>query len=68
MGLGHAVLCARSLINNEPFAMLLPDDLIITPRPCIGQLLDVFNEYGNPVIAVQAVPKEHVSQYGIINL
>ena len=66
MGLGHAVLCARSLINNEPFAVLLPDDLIIAPRPCIGQLLDVFNEYGNPVIAVQAVPKEHVSQYGII--
>ncbi len=66
MGLGHAVLCARSLINNEPFAVLLPDDLIIASRPCIGQLLNVYNEYGSPVIAVQAVPKEHVSQYGII--
>ena len=66
MGLGHAVLCARSLINNEPFAVLLPDDLIIAPRPCIGQLLDVFNEYGSPVIAVQAVPKEQAPQYGII--
>ncbi|MGD0232269.1 MAG: UTP--glucose-1-phosphate uridylyltransferase GalU [Syntrophorhabdales bacterium] len=66
MGLGHAILCARNLVNNEPFAVLLPDDLIIAQRPCIGQLLDVFNEYGSPVIAVQTVPDENVSQYGII--
>ncbi len=67
MGLGHAVLCARSLINDEPFAVLLPDDLIIAPRPCIGQLLDVFNEYGDPVIAVLAVPGDQVPHYGIIS-
>jgi len=66
MGLGHAVLCARSLINDEPFAVLLPDDLVIARKPCIGQLLEVFNEYGSPVIAVQEVPEKHVSQYGII--
>jgi UTP--glucose-1-phosphate uridylyltransferase len=66
MGLGHAILCARNLINGEPFAVLLPDDLIIAERPCLGQLLDVFDEYGKPVIAVQAVPEEAVPQYGII--
>ena len=66
MGLGHAILCARSLINSEPFAVLLPDDLIISERPCLGQLLDVFDEYAKPVIAVQAVPEEAVPQYGII--
>ena len=66
MGLGHAVLCARSLINDEPFAVLLPDDLIIAKKPCLGQLLDVFDEYGKPVIAVQTVPEEAASQYGII--
>jgi UTP--glucose-1-phosphate uridylyltransferase len=66
LGLGHAILCARNLINNEPFAVLLPDDLIIADRPCIGQLLDVFDEYGKPVIAVQAVPKEAAPHYGII--
>jgi UTP--glucose-1-phosphate uridylyltransferase len=66
MGLGHAVLCARSLINDEPFAVLLPDDLIIAPTPCIGQLVDVYDEFGSPVIAVQAVPEDSVTQYGII--
>jgi UTP--glucose-1-phosphate uridylyltransferase len=67
MGLGHAILCARDLINNEPFAVLLPDDLIVSRTPCIAQLLDVFNEYGNPVIAVQQVAREAVPQYGIIS-
>jgi UTP--glucose-1-phosphate uridylyltransferase len=66
MGLGHAVLCAKSLINNEPFAVLLPDDLIIAKTPCIGQLLRVYNDHHKPVIAVQSVPKESVGQYGII--
>jgi len=66
MGLGHAILCAQSLINDEPFAVLLPDDLIIAQRPCIAQLLDVYNEYEHPVVAVQAVAKEAVFQYGII--
>lgn len=66
MGLGHAILCAQDLINDEPFAVLLPDDLIVSRTPCIAQLLDVFNEHGNPVIAVQRVPHEAVSQYGVI--
>ncbi len=66
MGLGHAILCAKNLIKDEPFAVLLPDDLIISTKPCIGQLIEVFNEHRKPVIAVQAVPRDSVSQYGII--
>lgn len=66
MGLGHAILCARDLINDEPFAVLLPDDLIVSQTPCIAQLLDVFNEFGHPVVAIQKVPHEAVPQYGII--
>jgi UTP--glucose-1-phosphate uridylyltransferase len=66
LGLGHAILCARSLIQDEPFAVLLPDDLIIARRGCLGQLLDVYYEFGNPVIAIQSVPDEATSQYGII--
>ncbi len=66
LGLGHAVLCAKSLIQDEPFAVLLPDDLIVSRKPCIGQLADVYNEFGDPVIAVQRVPESDVTQYGII--
>ena len=66
LGLGHAVLCAKSIIRDEPFAVMLPDDLIISKRPCIGQLADVFNEFGNPVIAIQRVPDNDVMHYGII--
>jgi UTP--glucose-1-phosphate uridylyltransferase len=65
-GLGHAVLCAQSLINHEPFAVLLPDDLIISKTPCLAQLLQVHDEYDAPVIAVQEVPDDSVMQYGII--
>jgi UTP--glucose-1-phosphate uridylyltransferase len=66
LGLGHAVLCAKNVIGDEPFAVLLPDDLIIAKKPCIGQLAAVFNEFGDPVIAVQRVPDSDVGQYGII--
>ncbi len=66
LGLGHAVLCAKSIIRDEPFAVMLPDDLIISKRPCIGQLADVFNEFGKPVIAIQRVPDNDVMHYGII--
>jgi UTP--glucose-1-phosphate uridylyltransferase len=66
LGLGHAVLCAQSIIKDEPFAVLLPDDLIVSKRPCVAQLADVFNEFGEPVIAIQQVPESDVKQYGII--
>jgi len=66
MGLGHAILCAKSLVNDEPFAVLLPDDLIIAERPCIAQLVDVYKEHQKPVIAVQRVADHEVSNYGVI--
>ena len=66
LGLGHAVLCAKSILKDEPFAVLLPDDLIISKRPCIGQLADVFEEFGGPVIAIQRVPDNDVMHYGVI--
>lgn len=66
MGLGHAILCARNLIGDEPFAVLLPDDFIIARTPCIAQLLAVYEEYHQPVLAIQPVPDQDVSSYGII--
>ncbi len=66
-GLGHAILCARSFIDNEPFAVLLPDDLIVSKVPCLKQLIEVYKEYRTTVIGVQKVPAEDVSKYGIVS-
>jgi UTP--glucose-1-phosphate uridylyltransferase len=66
LGLGHAVLCAKEHINDEPFAVLLGDDLIINDKPCIKQLLSIFERFGSSVIAVEQVPKNKVNKYGII--
>ena len=67
LGLGHAVLCARTLVGGEPFGVFLGDDIIgNAPVPCMRQLLDVFERYGGPVIAVERVPRERIHQYGVI--
>jgi UTP--glucose-1-phosphate uridylyltransferase len=66
LGLGHAVLCARDLVGDEPFAVMLADDLIDSDMPCIRQLLDVFEEKTESVIALMEVPREEVQQYGVI--
>jgi len=66
-GLGHAILCARTFIDDEPFAVLLPDDLIVSDVPCLKQLINVYNEYKTTVIAIQKVPHEDVSKYGIVS-
>jgi len=67
LGLGHAILCARSLVGDEPFAVFLGDDIIgAAPSPCMRQLLDVAERYQGPVIAVQRVPRERIHQYGVI--
>jgi len=67
LGLGHAILCARTLVGDEPFGVFLGDDIIGgAPSPCMGQLLDVFERYGGPVIAVERVPRERIHQYGVI--
>ena len=66
LGLGHAILCARSLVGGEPFAVFLGDDIIRAAQPCMLQLLQVFERYAGPVLAVERVPRERLSQYGVI--
>lgn len=67
-GLGHAVLCAKAFVGDEPFAVLLGDDLVYTQsRPCLGQLIDVYNEYGKSVLGVQTVPHNMISKYGCVD-
>jgi UTP--glucose-1-phosphate uridylyltransferase len=66
LGLGHAVLCARDLVGNEPFAVMLADDLVDSDVPCVRQLVDIFNREEESVIALMQVPLEEVHQYGII--
>jgi UTP--glucose-1-phosphate uridylyltransferase len=65
-GLGHAILRARHLIGNEPFAVLLGDDIIDGPVPALSQLMELYEETGSPVIAIQEVNRSEVGQYGII--
>jgi len=68
LGLGHAVWCARDLIGNEPFAVLLADDLIMADQPCLKQMVDVHDETGGNVVAVMDVPREHTDRYGILDV
>jgi UTP--glucose-1-phosphate uridylyltransferase len=68
LGLGHAVLCAKNLIGNEPFAVILPDDLVLSETPCLKQLVDVHEETGGNVVAVVDVPREHTNKYGILDV
>jgi len=66
LGLGHAILQAKDLVGNQPFAVMLGDDIVDSVEPCIGQMMRLFEERGNPVIAVQEVPREETRQYGIV--
>ena len=66
LGLGHAVLQAKDLVGNEPFAVMLGDDIVDADVPCIGQMMAVYERRGNPVIALQEVPREQTRQYGIV--
>jgi UTP--glucose-1-phosphate uridylyltransferase len=65
-GLGHAIWCARAFIGDEPFAILLPDDLILSDMPCMQQLAEVYRTTGGNVVAVCDVPLEHTGRYGIL--
>lgn len=67
LGLGHAIHCASSFIGNEPFAVLLGDDIVKAETPCLKQLIDVFDKYQTSVLGVQDVDRNEVSKYGIIN-
>jgi UTP--glucose-1-phosphate uridylyltransferase len=66
LGLGHAILCAKPLVGDEPFGVLLGDDIIVARVPCMRQLLDVFERHGGPVLAVMRVPREEIGRYGVI--
>jgi len=66
LGLGHAVLQARDLVGNEPFAVMLSDDIIDSKTPALKQLLDVYEKYDAPVVAVFQVPGEAISRFGVI--
>lgn len=66
-GLGHAVGMAKSFVGDEAFAVILPDDLVYSEKPCLKQLIDIFEEKKSSVIGVQKVPKEDVSKYGIVD-
>jgi UTP--glucose-1-phosphate uridylyltransferase len=66
LGLGHAILCAKDFIGNEPFAVLLGDDIIDSGQPCLRQLLDTFDTYQGSVLALEKVPMENISSYGCV--
>jgi UTP--glucose-1-phosphate uridylyltransferase len=68
LGLGHAVWCARYHIHDEPFAVLLADDLILARPGCLKQMLEIYDDVGGNVVAVEDVPKEHTDRYGILDV
>ena len=67
LGLGHAVLRARAIVGSEPFAVVLSDDVIHSDIPCLRQLLDVYEFFGAPVLALMEVPPDHISAYGVVD-
>ncbi len=66
LGLGHAIWCARAFVGDEPFAILLPDDLVLSDTPCLKQLADVYRDTGGNVVAVVEVPHDQTNKYGIL--
>jgi UTP--glucose-1-phosphate uridylyltransferase len=66
LGLGHAVLCAKDLVGNEPFAVILPDDVIDADPPCLKQMIDVFNERQGSVLATMTIEGPGISAYGVL--
>lgn len=68
LGLGHAVWCARKLIGDEPFAVLLPDEIFLSELPVLGQMIDAYCRLGGSIMAVAEVPREQTRRYGILDL
>jgi len=68
LGLGHAIWCARAFIGDDPFAILLPDDLILADVPCTQQLAEAYYETGGSVVAVTEVPRDQTNKYGILKI
>ena len=68
LGLGHAIWCARAFIGEDPFAILLPDDLVLADTPCLEQLAQAYRRTGGNVVAVTEVPREQTNRYGILRV
>ena len=68
LGLGHAVWCARHLVGNEPFAILLPDDVVLAEKGCLKQMIEAYDEIGGNIVAVVDVPREQTNRYGILDV
>jgi UTP--glucose-1-phosphate uridylyltransferase len=68
LGLGHAIWCARSFVADDPFAILLPDDLLLCDTPGMAQLADAYRETGGNVVAIEEVPRDRVNRYGVLDV
>ena len=68
LGLGHAVWCARRLVGNEPFAVMLPDDVIAAEKPCLQQMVEAYEETGGNMVAAMEVPADMAEKYGILDV
>ena len=68
LGLGHAVWCARGLVGDEPFAVLLADDLMVCEEPCLAQMVEAYEEVGGNLVAIVEVPREHTRRYGVLDV
>ncbi len=68
LGLGHAVWCARAFVGDDPFAVLLPDDLVLAEKPCLQQLADAYYQTGGNVVGVTEVPRDQTNRYGILKI
>jgi len=68
LGLGHAIWCARHLVGDEPFAILLADDVVLAKKPCLQQMIEAYNDIGGNIVAVVDVPREHTNRYGILDI
>ncbi len=66
LGLGHAVWCARHLVGDEPFAVILPDDVVQAEKSCLAQMVDAYNEVGGNLVAIEEVPQEKTNKYGVV--
>lgn len=67
LGLGHAIHCAKSFIGDEPFAVMLGDDVVHAKKPCLKQMIEAYDEYKTSILGVQEVPEEDVNKYGIVD-
>ncbi|MCE6953339.1 UTP--glucose-1-phosphate uridylyltransferase [Cereibacter sphaeroides] len=68
LGLGHAVWCAHRLVGKKPFAVILPDDMVVADRPCLSQMIEAHEEVGGTIVATMEVPPEKASSYGILDV